>query len=366
MPAAVAKIDSREKNLKIPDQQMVATFSKKGGPVTIEKQAVRKDLQKGEALVHVLFSGVCHTDLHAVLGDWPVPNKLPLIGGHEGAGIVVALGQGSDEYLKIGDRVGIKWLADSCLQCDQCRRGHEPTCAKAQCSGYTVDGSFQQYAVASARHLTKIPDGLDLETASPLLCAGVTVYRAIKEARITPGETLVIVGSGGGLGHLAVQYANYVGAKVIGIDTGAEKEALSRSLGCEEFIDFKKVPDLVQAVKDVTSDGMGPYAAIVAASNASAYEQALDYLRPRGTLVAVGLPPSTDIKANVFWTVFKALHIVGSYVGNRQDAVECLDIAARGKVKVIYKTVGLSDLPQVYDDMHHGKIAGRVVLDLDK
>jgi propanol-preferring alcohol dehydrogenase len=301
-----------------------------------------------------------------VLGDWPVDNKLPLIGGHEGAGVVVQTGEGADEYVKIGDRVGIKWLADSCLQCDQCRRGHEPTCAKAQCSGYTVDGTFQQYAVASARHLTKIPDGLDLETASPLLCAGVTVYRAVKESRITPGETLVIVGSGGGLGHLAVQYAVNVGAKVIGIDTGAEKEALSRKLGCEEFIDFKKVPDLVQAVKDATSDGMGPYAAIVAASNASAYEQALDYLRPRGTLVAVGLPPSTDIKANVFWTVFKALHIVGSYVGNRQDAVECLDIAARGKVQVIFKTLGLTDLPQVYDDMHHGKIAGRIVLNLDK
>lgn len=177
MGKATAKVEAREKNLKVPEYQRVATFSKKGGPVTIERQKVRQNLGRGEALVHVLYSGVCHTDLHAVLGDWPMENKLPLIGGHEGAGVVIATGDGADEFVKIGDRVGIKWLADSCLQCEQCLRGFEPTCAKAQCSGFTVDGTFQQYAVASARHLTKIPDVLDLKSASSLLCAGLTVYR---------------------------------------------------------------------------------------------------------------------------------------------------------------------------------------------
>lgn len=152
---------------------------------------------------------------------------------------------------------------------------------------------------------------------------------------------------------------------MIGIDTGSEKEKLSMQLGCEKFIDFAKEKDLIKAVKEASADGHGPQAAIVAASSPKAYEQALDYLRPRGTLVVVGLPV-TDIKANVFWTVFKSLNIVGSYVGNRQDAQEALEIAARGKVKAIYKTMGLNDLPQVYDDMHHGKIAGRIVLDLDK
>ncbi|MCO5549022.1 hypothetical protein L7F22_002488 [Adiantum nelumboides] len=206
--------------------------------------------------------------------------QLPLIGGHEGAGVVVQLGPGADEYVKVGDRVGIKWLADSCLKCDQCRRGHEPNCSQAQCSGFTMDGSFQQYAIASARHLTPIPDSLDLETASPLLCAGVTVYRAVKEARLTPGETVAIVGAGGGLGHLAVQYAVNAGYRVIAIDSGAEKEKLARSLGAEAFVDFAKEKDLVQAVKDTTADKQGPSAAIVAASGGKAYEQALDYLRP--------------------------------------------------------------------------------------
>ncbi|PWN87441.1 GroES-like protein [Acaromyces ingoldii] len=363
--ATKGKIDPRERDMNVPKEQTVAIFRQKGGPLSVEKAPVQKP-QKGEALVHVIYSGVCHTDLHAMLGDWPLDNKLPLIGGHEGAGVVVQLGPGADEYVKVGDRVGIKWLADSCLKCDQCRRGHEPNCSQAQCSGFTMDGSFQQYAIASARHLTPIPDSLDLETASPLLCAGVTVYRAVKEARLTPGETVAIVGAGGGLGHLAVQYAVNAGYRVIAIDSGAEKEKLARSLGAEAFVDFAKEKDLVQAVKDTTADKQGPSAAIVAASGGKAYEQALDYLRPRGTLVAVGLPPDTNIQANVFFTVFKALHIVGSYVGNRQDAIESLDIAGRGKVKVIHKTVGLSSLPDIYDQMHAGKIAGRIVLDLDK
>lgn len=367
MPTAVkqAKIDPREKDMKVPGDQLAAICRQKGGDVTVEQAPVRRELKRNEALVHLIYSGVCHTDLHAVLGDWPIDAKMPLIGGHEGAGVVVELGDGSDQFVKVGDRVGIKWLADSCLNCDFCRRGHEPNCPDAQCSGYTWDGTFQQYAVASARHLTKIPDGLDLESASPLLCAGVTVYRAVKEANLLPGSDVVIIGSGGGLGHLAVQYANYAGARVIGIDTGEDKEKLSKQLGCEVFIDFKKEKDLIQAVKNASFDGNGPHAAIVAASGAAAYEQALEYLRPRGTLVAVGLP-TADIKANVFWTVFKALKITGSYVGNRQDAQECLDIAARGKVKCIYQTLPLSQLPEVYHKMHNGQIAGRIVLDLSK
>lgn len=300
-----------------------------------------------------------------MLGDWPLDNKLPLVGGHEGAGVVVALGQGSDQYVKIGDRVGIKWIADACLKCDFCRRGFEPNCAQAQCSGFTVDGSFQQYAVSFARYLTPIPKGLSLQDAAPILCAGVTVYKAIKEAQLTPGQYVVIPGAGGGLGHLAVQYAAAAGYRVVAIDTGADKKALATKLGAESFIDFKQTKDLVADVKAAT-DGLGPHAAVVAASGAAAYEQALDYLRSRGTLVAVGLPGDTAIKANVFFTVFRSLRIVGSYVGNRQDCIEALDIAARGKVKTEYKTLGLSDLPKVYDAMHSGNLTGRIVLDLDK
>ncbi|PWN50398.1 GroES-like protein [Violaceomyces palustris] len=358
-------IDPREKKLDVPGQHKAAIFDKKGGPVSVRTVPVARELKHGEALVRVIYSGVCHTDLHAMLGDWPLDNKLPLVGGHEGAGVVVALGEGAEEFVKIGDRVGIKWIADSCLKCDFCRRGFEPNCPEAQCSGFTVDGSFQQYAVSYARHLSPIPDSLPLDQAAPILCAGVTVYKALKEAQLTPGQFVAIPGAGGGLGHLAVQYAVAAGYRVIAIDTGNDKRALAEKLGAETFIDFKTTKNLVEEIKQA-SGGLGPHAAVVAASGAAAYEQALDYIRSRGTLVAVGLPGGTDIKANVFFTVFRSLRIVGSYVGNRQDAVEALDIAARGKVRTSFKTLGLSELPKVYEDMNSGKIAGRIVLDIDK
>lgn len=358
--------DPREQQLDVSGQNRVAIFDKQGGPVSIKDVPVQKQLKRGEALVRVIYTGVCHTDLHAMLGDWPLDNKLPLVGGHEGAGVVVALGDGADQFVKVGDRVGIKWIATSCLNCSFCRTGAEPNCPHAQCSGFSVDGSFQKYAVSYANHLSIIPDALPLDQAAPILCAGVTVYKALKEAQLIPGQYVAIPGAGGGLGHLAIQYAVAAGYRVIAIDTGADKKQLCESLGAEKFIDFKTSKSLVDDIKAATPDGFGPQAAVVAASGAAAYEQALDYIRPRGVLVAVGLPGNTDIRANVFFTVFRSVRVVGSYVGNRQDAQEALEIAASGKVRTHFKTLGLSQLPQVYDDMQSGKIAGRIVLDIDQ
>lgn len=246
------------------------------------------------------------------------------------------------------------------------RRGFEASCPQALCSGFSVDGSFQTYAISYAAHLTPIPKELSLDQAAPILCAGLTVYKALKEANLIPGQYVAIPGAGGGLGHLCVQYAVGFGYRVIAIDTGAEKKALCQQLGAETFIDFKTTNDLVSDIKAATQDQMGPHAAIVAASGSAAYEQALDYIRSKGTLVAVGLPGHADLKANVFSTVFRSLRIVGSYVGNRNEAIEALDFAARGKVKTHYKILGLSDLPKVYKDMHDGKVTGRIVIDIDK
>jgi len=351
----------------IPKTQKVAIFHENGGPITIEEAPVvqPEHLEPNQALVKVHYSGVCHTDLHAWLGDWPVPTKLPLIGGHEGAGEIVAVGEHSDTHLKVGDRVGIKWIGDSCLHCEDCQKGQEPLCGAAKCSGFSVDGSFQQYAVSYTRALTKIPEGLSLQDAAPILCAGVTVYKALKESGVKAGEWVVIPGAGGGLGHLAIQYANYLGARVIAIDTGEEKKALAKKLGAEAWIDFKQEKDLVKAVQNATPDGRGPQAAIVAAATAAAYELALEYVRPHGTVVAVGLPPG-KIHADIFWTVFQSKRLIGSYVGNRQDADEALRIAATGRVKTLYKMVPLEKLPAVYESMKNGTMAGRIVLDLSK
>jgi len=194
-----------------------------------------------------------------------------------------------------------------------------------------------------------------------ILCAGVTVWKAIKLSGAKPGQYIVISGAGGGLGHLALQYASAISLRVIAIDTGKDKEELCKKLGAESFIDFKESKDMVEDIKKA-SGGLGPHAAIVASGSGEAYEQALDFLRPSGTLVPVGLPRDAYIKANVFWTVFKSLRIIGSYVGNRQDAIEALDFVARGKVKAFINIEPLDQLPSVFSRMEKGTLVGRIVL----
>ena len=187
-----------------------------------------------DVLVNIKYSGVCHTDLHAVNGDWPIPTKLPLVGGHEGAGICVARGElVTDDDCKIGEAVGVKWLNDSCLSCTFCIQSDEPLCLKPKLSGYTVDGTFQQYCLASAKHVAHIPEGVPLDEVAPILCAGITVYKGLKESGARPGQTVAIVGAGGGLGSLAQQYAKAMGLNVIAIDSGDEKKALSEKMGAK-------------------------------------------------------------------------------------------------------------------------------------
>lgn len=348
----------------IPSTQTVCIFHHKGGPVRVDKTyPVKKtqELKPGEVLVKLHFSGVCHTDLHAMLGNWPVPSKLPLIGGHEGVGEIVAIGEHTVTELKIGDKVGIKWLADSCMQCEMCRKGFEQNCPRAKLSGYSVDGTFQQYVVSYSNHVSPIPEGLSLEEAAPILCAGVTVYAALKNSGAHVGDYVVVLGAGGGLGHLALQYAHVMGFITIAIDSGADKEKLCKSLGASAWIDFARESDIVTAVRRVT-DGVGAHAAIVAAASAECYEKALEYVRPRGTLVAVGLPADTKIKADVFFTVFESKRIVGSYVGNRQDTVEALNLAAKAGIKPHFTVEPLENLPSVYERMKAGNITGRIVL----
>ncbi|CAD6887789.1 unnamed protein product [Tilletia controversa] len=366
-------VDPRESKLLIPKTAKAAVSYKDNGPVQLETVPViqAEQLERGTVLVRMLFSGVCHTDLHALRGDWPMTKKLPLIGGHEGAGVVCALGPDSEEYCKLGDRVGVKWLADACLSCAFCRAGDEGNCSSVQrLSGYTVDGTFAQYVVSWARYVTPIPHELPLADAAPILCAGVTVYKALMTAELKPGQSVVVVGSGGGLGHLCCQYASASGYRVIGIDTGEEKRRISLESGAEHFIDFANSSSssnkLTADVLAATPEKAGAHAAIVAASSAASYEQALEYLRPRGVLVAVGMPADAKMEVGIFGFVVGEKGIKGSYVGNRQDAVEALDMAARGKVKVSYKLRGLSELNAVFDEMQTGKMAGRVVLDLDK
>jgi propanol-preferring alcohol dehydrogenase len=315
-----------------------------------------------EILVNVKYSGVCHTDLHAMMGDWPLETKLPLVGGHEGAGIVVDRGELVKD-VELGDKVGIKWINGSCLQCPYCQRADEPLCEQALLSGYTVDGTFQSFAIAKAAHVARIPKECDLESIAPILCAGITVYKGLKESGAKPGDTVAIVGAGGGLGSLAVQYAKAMGLHSIAIDGGAEKGELTKKLGAATYIDFMGSKNLVADVKAATPDGLGPSAALLLAAQEKPFQQATQYVRSRGVVVCIGLPANAKISAPVFDTVVRMINIRGSYVGNRADTAEALDFFRRGLIDVPYKTVGLSKLQDVYQLMQEGKIAGRYVVD---
>ncbi|KAF5341384.1 hypothetical protein D9758_012266 [Tetrapyrgos nigripes] len=354
---------------QIPKTQIAAVVEKTGGDLQIRKDwpvKQPKDLAPGECLVKLECSGACHTDLHAAIGDWPLPPNTPLIGGHEGVGHIVAIGANTfNSPVKLGDRVGIKWLADSCLGCEACRKGREQNCPKAKLSGYTIDGTFQEYVVSYVNHVTPIPEGFASDAAASILCAGVTVYRAIKYSQTQPGDWIVLPGAGGGLGHLAVQYARVRGLRVIAIDTGTDKKNLVLKLGAEKWIDFKESKDIVADVLAATG-GEGAHAAVVTSSAAGGYTQATEYLRTGGTLMCVGLPGTTKLSTSIFFTVFKSLNILGSYVGNRQDAKEALDIAARGEVNVHFAVKPLAELKNVYHAFEAGTIAGRIVLDMSK
>jgi propanol-preferring alcohol dehydrogenase len=294
----------------IPKEQYAQVVEADGGPVVYKKIPVPTP-GDDQVLVNIKFSGVCHTDLHAVMGDWPLDTKLPLVGGHEGAGIVVARGD-LVEDIEIGDYAGVKWLNGSCLSCSYCRQALEPLCGKPLLSGYTVDGSFQQYAIAKAAHVARIPKNVSLEAVAPVLCAGITVYKGLKESEARPGQFVAIVGAGGGLGNMALQYAKAMGLRTIAIDSGDDKEQACKSLGASAFVDFAKSKDLVADVQAATPDGLGPDAVILLAVSEKPFQQAADYVRPHGSIVCIGLPANAYIKAPVFNTVIRMIKIKGS------------------------------------------------------
>jgi propanol-preferring alcohol dehydrogenase len=298
-------------------------------------------------------------------GDWPLERKMPLIGGHEGAGVVVSKGQLVDN-VEIGDHVGIKWLHGSCLNCPFCLQSDESLCPNALLSGYTVDGTFQQYAVAKAAHVAYIPKECSLEDAAPILCAGLTVYKGLKESGARPGQYVAIVGAGGGLGCFALQYAKAMGIHTIAIDGGDDKAQVCRELGASAYIDFKTTSDLVASIKAATPDGLGPHAVLLLATAEQPFQQAVGYVRSRGSVVCIGLPANAYLRAPIFDTVVRMINIKGSYVGNRQDTAEAIEFFRLGLIKAPHKLVGLSQLQDVYQMMAENKIVGRYVVDCSK
>lgn len=326
-----------------------------GQPLQVEHIPVPA-VGPGQLLVQVAACGVCHTDLHAIDGDWPVKATLPLIPGHEGVGTVVATGAGVT-HVREGDRVGVPWLYSACGHCEYCYSGWETLCHAQQNTGYSVQGSFAEYVLADPDYVGHIPDALSFIDAAPILCAGVTVYKGLKETEVKPGEWVVISGIGG-LGHLAVQYAKAMGVHVVAVDISPEKLRLARAVGADILIDAtQEDPAAVVQAKVGGAQGV-----LVTAVSPVAFAQGVGMLRRRGTLALVGLPPG-DFPVNIFDVTLNRKTIRGSIVGTRQDLSESLAFAAGGKVSVHSRTERLENINQVFTELKAGRIEGRVVLD---
>ena len=309
----------------------------------------------GQALVKLITSGVCHTDLHAVHGDWPVKPTPPFIPGHEGVGEVVALGEGVT-HLQVGQLVGNAWLFSACGECQFCTTGWETLCEKQQNSGYSVDGSFGQYMLVDAAYAALIPEGADPVEVAPILCAGVTVYKGLKMTEARPGQWVVISGIGG-LGHIAVQYARAMGLRVAAVDIDDDKLALATRHGAELVVNAR-THDPIEVIQTATG---GAHGVLVTAVHPDAFGQAIHMSRRGGTIVFNGLPPG-DFPASIFEIVLKGLTVRGSIVGTRQDMVEALDFYARGQIHPTVATRKLDEINEILDEMTRGGISGRIVI----
>jgi alcohol dehydrogenase, propanol-preferring len=311
----------------------------------------------GQVLVKVETSGLCHTDIHAAHGDWPIKPAPPFIPGHEGVGIVEKVGPGVSTP-QVGDRVAMPWLGSACGVCDYCIDGWETLCEKQVNTGYGVNGSYAEYAVANAAYVAQVPDAVDPLDASVLTCAGVTTYKAVKLSGARPGQLVAVFGIGG-LGHLALQYAKISGATVVAVDISDDKLDLAKELGADHVVNAL-TEDPVAAIKALG----GAHAAISLAVAPKAFEQAFSALRRGGTLVFVALPADNFVKLPIFETVLNGITIVGSIVGTRKDLAEVFAIHAQGRTRVIRETRKLEDVNECFEEVEKGHVKARIVFDL--
>ena len=330
-----------------------AVVTEFGAPAQVEERPIPQP-GPGQVLVRVETCGLCHTDIHAMRGDWPVKPPLPLIPGHEGVGIVEQLGDGVTSRT-VGQRVAMPWLGHACGECRYCVDGRENLCESQYNNGYAVDGGYAEYMLADARFAVPVPDGMTAIDAAPLTCAGVTTYAAIKNAHVTPGETVAIFGVGG-LGHLAVQYARLVGAKVIAVDITDEKLDLASELGADHVVNAADA-DPVAAIRDLG----GADVVVVLAVAPAVFDQAFRSLNRGGRLVLVSLPAGGELTVPIFDTVLKGISIIGSIVGTRQDLAEVFDLHAAGRTRVVTEPRELDQVNASVDEVLAGTVPARLV-----
>ncbi|ELY5813487.1 alcohol dehydrogenase AdhP [Cronobacter turicensis] len=327
-----------------------------GQPLEIQEVLV-PEVTPGKVLVKIAATGVCHTDLHAAEGDWPVKPNPPFIPGHEGVGHVVAVGQGVT-HIKEGDRVGVPWLYSACGHCEHCLSGWETLCHGQQNSGYSVNGTFAEYCLADANYVGILPDNVEFTSIAPILCAGVTVYKGLKMTDTKPGDWVVISGIGG-LGHLAIQYANAMGLNVAAVDIDNDKLEFAKRLGAQVIANALEV-DPGSYFHDTFG---GAHGVLVTAVSPKAFAQATTMMRRGGTMVLNGLPPG-KFDLSIFDMVLDGTTVRGSIVGTRKDLQEALDFAGHNKVAAEIAVEPLENINDIFDRMRNGKITGRIVVDM--
>lgn len=327
--------------------------------VSVEEKELRP-LKHGEALVQTEYCGVCHTDLHVKNADFGDVTGRVL--GHEGVGKVIEVGEGVTS-LKVGDRVSIAWMFESCGHCEYCTTGRETLCRNVKNAGYSVDGAMAEQVIVVADYAVKVPENLDPAAASSVTCAGVTTYKAVKESHIKPGQWIGVFGTGG-LGNLAVQYAKHVfGAKVVAFDINDEKLEFAKEVGADVVINSMKEDPIVK-VKELT-DGKGLDATIITSVAKMPFNQAVDVVKAGARVVAVGLPVD-KMDLDIPRLVLDGIQVVGSLVGTRLDLQEAFQFAAEGKVVPKVALRPLEDINEIFEEMEQGKITGRMVIDFTK
>ncbi|MFE9250554.1 zinc-dependent alcohol dehydrogenase [Streptomyces sp. NPDC007088] len=325
-------------------------------PLVVEDRPVPEPGGR-QVLVRMETSGLCHTDVHAAHGDWPVRPSPPFVPGHEGVGVVEAAGE-RVRHLSVGDRVAVPWLGSACGRCDYCVSGWETLCPEQVNSGYAVDGSHAEYALADGDYVVPVPEGIDPLDAAPLTCAGVTTYKAVKVSGARPGSRVLVSGIGG-LGHLALQYARISGAETVAVDITDEKLALARELGADHVLDAR-TQDVAEEVRRLG----GADAAISLAVSDESFRSAYRALRRHGTLVLVALPAGGSLELPVFETVLDAKTVTGSIVGTRQDLAEVFRLHRLGRTRVIRETRRLEDINLAIEELMSGRVTARIVFDL--
>ncbi len=325
-----------------------------GAPLVLEDRPIPEP-GPGQISVEMIASGLCHTDIHAASGDWPVKPTPPFIPGHEGVGLVHAVGSGVTS-LTVGDMVAVPWLGYACGECKHCLTGWETLCLRQQNTGYSVDGSYAEYFLAHAAFAARVPDGISPFDAAPLTCAGVTTYKAVKVGNVRPADLVAISGIGG-LGHLALQYAKIFGGTVAAIDVTDEKLQLAKELGADIVIDARtEDPAAVLRAQG------GADVAIGLAVDDKSFATAYAGLRRGGRLVLVALPAAGTLSIPVFDTVLNGTTVIGSIVGTRADLADVFALHSQGRTKVSYETRELSSVNESIADVLHGRARARIVL----